>query len=354
MWAAGFLAQQHVFQAEHLPYRTQLVPLAAIRSVLGHQAETHAADKKLRRWYWSGVLGELYGGAVETRFARDLEQVVPWIREKGPEPITVTEASFQASRLLTLRTRNSAAYKGVYALLMREGCMDWVYRQPMNMASFLDLAVDIHHIFPKAWCQKNGIDHARRESIVNKTALSATTNRKIGGRSPAEYVKAVEAAAGIVGDELDTVLRSHLLHPAALRVADFEAFFADRRARLLELIGQAMGKPIVDTELESATAFVDEADELSDVEVYRRAKQEAGYHATYFLQMVSERGGLATARHLLQTSSVSDGFTTLWERHRLDLTVEAVVLRQQFAPLFTEQELRTARSRLEEYGYRPT
>ncbi len=90
------------------------------------------------------------------------------------------------------------------------------------------------------------------------------------------------------------------------------------------------------------------------VEVYRRAKQEAGYHATYFLQMVSERGGLATARHLLQTSSVSDGFTTLWERHRLDLTVEAVVLRQQFAPLFTEQELRTARSRLEEYGYRPT
>ncbi len=113
------------------------------------------------------MLGELYGGTTETRFARDLEQVVPWIREEGPEPITVAEANFQASRLLTLRTRNSAAYKGVYALVMREGGMDWVYRQPMNMATFLDLAVDIHHIFPKARCQKNGIDHARRESIVS-------------------------------------------------------------------------------------------------------------------------------------------------------------------------------------------
>jgi len=68
--------------------------------------------------------------------------------------------------------------------------------------------------------------------------------------------------------------------------------------------------------------------------------------------MLSERGGFATARHLLQASTVLDGFTTLWERHRLDLTVEAVVLRQEFAPLFTLQELEIARSRLEEYGYR--
>jgi hypothetical protein len=121
LWAAGFLAQQHIFRADDLPYRTQLVPLAAIKAVLGQECDSHAADKKLRRWYWSGVLGELYGGAIETRFARDFEQVVPWIREDGPEPITVAEANFQASRLLTLRTRNSAAYKGVYALLMRKG-----------------------------------------------------------------------------------------------------------------------------------------------------------------------------------------------------------------------------------------
>ncbi len=62
LWAAGFFAQQHVFRADDLPYRTQLVPLAAIKALLGHEAETHAADKKLRRWYWSGVLGSCTAG----------------------------------------------------------------------------------------------------------------------------------------------------------------------------------------------------------------------------------------------------------------------------------------------------
>jgi hypothetical protein len=89
------------------------------------------------------------------------------------------------------------------------------------------------------------------------------------------------------------------------------------------------------------------------VEVYKRAKQEAGYTATYFVQMVSQRGGLATARHLLHAPKVSDGFTALWERGRLDLSVEALVLQQRFKPLFTDEEREGARSRLEEYGYSP-
>ena len=31
------------------------------------------------------------------------------------------------------------------------------------------------------------------------------------------------------------------------------------------------------------------------VDIYRTAKSELGYNATYFLRMISERGGLATA-----------------------------------------------------------
>jgi TIR domain len=87
------------------------------------------------------------------------------------------------------------------------------------------------------------------------------------------------------------------------------------------------------------------------VDVYQRAKREAGYHATYFVQMVSDRGGLATARQLLHASSVSEGFTALWERRRLDLTVEAVVLQERFASLFSDEEREIARTRLAEYGY---
>lgn len=209
LWAAGFLGQEHVFAGRDLPYHTQLVPLAAIRAVLGGDADKHSVHKKLRQWFWCGVLGELYGGSTETRFARDLEQVVEWVKGPGAavEPATVAEANFQASRLLTLRTRNSAAYKGVYALLMRDGCMDWAYRQQLDMANFLDLNVDIHHIFPKTWCDKNGIDPERRESVVNKTALSAPTNRVIGGSSPEVYMQRIESKSGLSGRELDEIVQ---------------------------------------------------------------------------------------------------------------------------------------------------
>jgi hypothetical protein len=87
------------------------------------------------------------------------------------------------------------------------------------------------------------------------------------------------------------------------------------------------------------------------VELYKTAKADLGYTATRFLQMVSEVGGIQAARQLLAAPAVSDGFTTLWERHRLDLSVEAHVLRKEFQPLFTAQERSVARQRLRDYGY---
>ena len=70
------------------------------------------------------MLGELYGGAIETRFAKDLPEVLAWI-DGGPEPDTIRDANVTPSRLLTLQTRNSAAYKGISALVLREGGKDF-------------------------------------------------------------------------------------------------------------------------------------------------------------------------------------------------------------------------------------
>lgn len=85
--------------------------------------------------------------------------------------------------------------------------------------------------------------------------------------------------------------------------------------------------------------------------VYRRARSEAGYVATRFLGMLSERGGLATARYLLHAPAVSEGYTALWERGRLDLTVEATILEAKWRPLFSDDERTLAVARLREYGF---
>lgn len=87
------------------------------------------------------------------------------------------------------------------------------------------------------------------------------------------------------------------------------------------------------------------------LEIYRRAKAEADYNAARFLGMVSERGGLETARHLLHAPTVSDGYAALWERRRLDLTVEALILDSRWTLLFSEEERRIAIDRLRDYGF---
>jgi hypothetical protein len=88
--------------------------------------------------------------------------------------------------------------------------------------------------------------------------------------------------------------------------------------------------------------------------IYQRAKAESGYTATRYLQMLSEHGGLETARILLHASKVSEGYVALWERKRLDLTVEALILDNvKFHPLFTTADLDIARKRLAQYEYGP-
>jgi hypothetical protein len=86
-------------------------------------------------------------------------------------------------------------------------------------------------------------------------------------------------------------------------------------------------------------------------ETVRRSQDELGYNPRYFVSMIAQHGAVGAARRLLGAPTVSDGFVLLWERQRLDLTVEALVLDPMFDDLFTAEERATANARLEEFGY---
>jgi hypothetical protein len=245
-WAALFLADHHIFDETFLPYSTQLVPLAAIRVVLGADADNHSVRSKLNRWYWSGILGELYGSTTETRFARDVEHVPAWARgdDGALEPRTVSDAIFAESRLYSLSSRRSAAYKGIYALQVKSGAKDWIRDVAFDKVQYSSLATDIHHIFPYDWCKKNGVEPARRDSIVNKTPLAAETNRSIGGAAPSKYLVRVASNSGLEPAEVDAVVATHGIDTEALRADDFDRHFAYRKNVVLGLIEDALGKPV--------------------------------------------------------------------------------------------------------------
>ena len=82
-----------------------------------------------------------------------------------------------------------------------------------------------------------------------------------------------------------------------------------------------------------------------------RLKREIGYNPTRFVQMLGELGGVGAAKQLLRGGNASDGFTTLWEANRLELSVEAFVLLPWYRHLFEAHQLETARYRLSEHGF---
>ncbi len=246
--AARFLHREKIFKAKDLPYPTQIVPLAAIFAELGDASDIPNAENKIARWFWCGVLGELYRQGVDSRFASDFSEVLNWITENGELPKTIRDASFHENRLPELQRRTSAAYKGLHALIMQEKdgtkYSDFLTERSMAEQVYFDDNIDIHHIFPRAWCQNQRIPAYRYNSIINKTALSAKTNRKIGGKAPSEYLRNIQQEMNIEPAEMDKRLEGHFICPTALRNNDFEAFFEARKEALINLIEKAMGKKV--------------------------------------------------------------------------------------------------------------
>ena len=245
--AARFLRQNHIYRVIDLPYQGQLVPFAAILAIIGPKFDHATVRDRLARWFWCGIFGELYGSAIESRFAKDVLEVPAWL-DGGPEPSTITDGRFRPERLRTLRTRLSAAYKGIHALLMAEGAIDFRSGQPFGQSVFFDEYVDIHHIFPRDWCKnRQKIEPKVFDTVINKTPLSYKTNRILGGGSPSVYLARLEAggrdAPPIAPAALDEYLASHAMDPALLRADDFRGFMMDRESRLLAMISQATGHP---------------------------------------------------------------------------------------------------------------
>ena len=242
--AADLLAEERIFARREIPYTTQLIPLAVLCTLLleKNQIKSSNVKQRIKQWYWCGVFGELYGSANETRYVNDVVGVMRWL-DGGELPKTVQDAYFNAPRLLLLRTRQSAAYKGVMALILKHGSKDFISGQDMDFTQFKAANIDIHHIFPRSYCIKSGLPEEKWDSVINKTPISYITNREIGGAAPSEYLKHI--AAKVDRSSLTAYLSSHWISMEDCETDDFNAFMRHRATALLDAVSAAMGKRIV-------------------------------------------------------------------------------------------------------------
>jgi hypothetical protein len=99
-----------------------------------------------------------------------LQDVPLGFRAAARSPAPVRESQFQAERPLSLRTRNSAAYKGLYALVMKRGGRDFRTGDTIDAKAYMADSIDIRHIFPQKWCAANNIDPGLAKARPSRAA----------------------------------------------------------------------------------------------------------------------------------------------------------------------------------------
>lgn len=244
--AEKILQEERIFSSKDLPYTTQFIPLAVLCTLLadGNQIKVANIKNKIKQWYWCGVFGEMYGGANETRYALDVNGVMEWIADDTKLPRTVQESFFNPTRLLGLQSRLSAAYKGIMALILKSHCQDFISGREMDFTVFKAENIDIHHIFPASYCEKQNYNKTLWNSVVNKTPITYSTNREIGGVAPSVYLSKIENSGKVTTPELEKYVSTHWIDVACCRSDDFDGHIISRAKMILTAIENATGKTI--------------------------------------------------------------------------------------------------------------
>ena len=243
--ASRFLTDSGVISAQILPYSTLIIPLSSIFSDLRRrkgEAATRAAWPQIRRWYWCSVFSQRYSSNVETNAALDFEQVATGV-DGGDPPDVVRTFSFRSDAIQEIASIRNVVYKGILCLLASTDAKDFGGGGRLTTDLYYETRQDHHHIFPTNAFKQLGIADKRSDSIVNKTLISASANRSIGGDQPSLYVKRLRTKLGI--NLFDEILTSHLIDPSYLEHDDWDGFVLDRRERLRQLVQRACGGNIL-------------------------------------------------------------------------------------------------------------
>lgn len=228
-----------------IPYTTILVPMGAVWSAQSDAkgAEVGANRLKLIRWFWCSVFGQRYENAPNSQAEKDFGELLRWMRG-GEQPESVREFSTSGLRLREIRPKQRAVYRGSMALILQNGALDFHKRGKITAQLVGDKKnpVDDHHVFPRAFLNKQGEPAKLRDSILNRTYIDRKTNQRLSKRTPSDYFDEIRKKQGV--PETDALLRSHLLPPTPLLSDDFDEFLQERESQLMRLVASKTGLSI--------------------------------------------------------------------------------------------------------------
>lgn len=242
--AGKFLEDDGITTTKYLPYKSQLIPMAAIFAEIKAEGKDTAASRiKIRQWYWYCVFSESYKDGQGARYAKDIVQVMKWIN-KREEPEIIRRTQIGAVRLMNLRSTTSAAYKGMISIILKNGARDFLAGKNMGTSANYAESIDIHHIFPKKYCEVQKISKDKFDNIANKTLILKGTNKIIGSNAPSVYLEKIQSKLNLSSSEVDEILAGHLIDAIFCRADDFNAFIVNRAKKILDAVEMLTGRKV--------------------------------------------------------------------------------------------------------------
>ncbi|MBA2671749.1 MAG: DUF262 domain-containing protein [Gemmatimonadetes bacterium] len=205
----------------------------------------------IAEFFFMAAMTGRYTTSPETRFESDLGQLrgvsVPeeYLAKLRQISATVLTSDFwtiglpQALATSAARSPSLFAYQAALIKLDARALYS-----PIKIASMVDPAIkgtkaafEQHHLFPRAYLKSLGIDDIRTiNQIANFATVEWPDNLKIGAKSPAEYVPALEAE--LPAEEREQQYMLHALPPVWWTLP-YEEFLIERRKRMAEVIRKA-------------------------------------------------------------------------------------------------------------------
>lgn len=163
---------------------------------LKHLGENPVAiESYVRRWLVYSILTSRYSGSPESTFDFDIKQIShksfdKILRER--EAAELSDAFWNASLPQSLDTSvASSPYFHVFLASQVKANDKGFLSKDVLVSDLISLRGDIHHLFPKDYLKKNGLDRSRYNQIANYVYMQSEINIKVGNKPPKDYFELI-------------------------------------------------------------------------------------------------------------------------------------------------------------------
>ena len=155
-----------------------------------------AIESYVRRWLVYSILtGRYSSGSPESVFDFDIKQISTkpfeqYLQEK--EEGELSDAFWNASLPQSLDTSvASSPYFHVFLAAQVKANDRGFLSKDVLVGDLISLRGDIHHLFPKDYLKKHGLDRSKYNQIANYVYMQSEINIKVGNKPPKDYFELI-------------------------------------------------------------------------------------------------------------------------------------------------------------------